>query len=555
MILKKLKRTSFKKSKAVMIRTLVDYILAATDEGGNEKTKYAGAKNLLGRTPDGWKAEMVSLASESIQSKMPVTHWIMSWQENEQPSYEQIEDAVDVFLDRMGLAGHQVIYSLHGNSANLHLHIAVNRTNPDTLKVIQPHRGFDIEEAHRIVALLEHRQGWASESHPRYVINDQGEIVRRQSKPISKPRNEAANFESATGEKSAQRIAQERGHSIIKNAASWAELHQGMAKAGLRFEKKGSGAIVFVGDIAVKASSVDRNFSMGKLCKRLGDFEPGDYAPEMPKPEPEPVSHIALEEWREYRKFRAEEAENRLMAQKRAEDSLLQARARQREERKAAASDLARHGLHILNIARHFLMLQQREELARLRADPPAPRKRLKIFKRWLGERDPWLASLWRLRRRVFYGMNVKPFQFPKIGDMASPYAAYREIITKRFPENMDASRLDAAVALRMRVAGYTREEVANGMYRKARPLRKESRDWKEYARRTVWYAFGTAGDVDIAEFKPTQADIMKFHQEAERLEAARLAAERARVAEAERQRAQTQRAEETPPAPRPRML
>jgi hypothetical protein len=119
----------------------------------------------------------------------------------------------------------------------------------------------------------------------------------------------------------------------------------------------------------------------------------------------------------------------------------------------------------------------------------------------------------------------------------------------------MDASRLDAAVALRMRVAGYTREEVANGMYRKARPLRKESRDWKEYARRTVWYAFGTAGDVDIAEFKPTQADIMKFHQEAERLEAARLAAERARVAEAERQRAQTQRAEETPPAPRPRML
>jgi hypothetical protein len=40
-------------------------------------------------------------------------------------------------------------------------------------------------------------------------------------------------------------------------------------------EKKGSGAIVFVGDIAVKASSVDRNFSLGKLCKRLGDFEPG----------------------------------------------------------------------------------------------------------------------------------------------------------------------------------------------------------------------------------------------------------------------------------------
>jgi hypothetical protein len=522
MILKKLKRTSFKKPKAIMIGALVDYILAVIDEGGNEKTKYAGAKNFLGRTPDGWKAEMISLASESIQSKMPVTHWIMSWQENEQPSHEQIEDAVDVFLERMGLAGHQVIYSLHGNSANLHLHIAVNRTNPDTLKVIQPHRGFDIEEAHRIVALLEHRQGWASESRPRYTVNDQGEIVRRQSKPVSKPRNEAANFESASGEKSAQRIAQERGHSVIKNAASWAELHTGLANAGLRFEKKGSGAIIFVGDIAVKASSVGRNFGMGKLCKRLGEFEPGDYAPEMPKPEPEPVSHIALEEWREYRKFHAEEAENRRMAQRQAADALSQVKERQRAERAAAVSGLARHGLHILNIARHFLMLKQREELARLRADPPTPRKRLRIFKRWLGERNPWLAGLWRLRRRVFYGMNVKPFQFSKIGNMASPYSAYREIMVKRFPEKMDASRLDAAVALWMRATGYTREEVANEMYRKARPQPEESRDWKEYAHRTVWYAFGVAGDVDIADFRPTHTDILKFHQEAERLEAER---------------------------------
>ncbi|MDR2819945.1 MAG: hypothetical protein LBB60_05395 [Desulfovibrio sp.] len=58
-------------------------------------------------------------------------------------------------------------------------------------------------------------------------------------------------------------------------------------------------------------------------------------------------------------------------------------------------------------------------------------------------------------------------------------------------------------------------------MYRKARPLRKEERrDWKDYAHRTVWYAFGAAGDVDIAEFRPMQENILIFHQEAERLEA-----------------------------------
>jgi hypothetical protein len=73
-----------------------------------------------------------------------------------------------------------------------------------------------------------------------------------------------------------------------------------------------------------------------------------------------------------------------------------------------------------------------------------------------------------------------------------------------------------------MRLAGYTRVEVANEMYRKARPLRRESRDWKDYARRTVWYAFGAAGDVDIADFKPTPEKILSFHAEAEKLGAAR---------------------------------
>jgi DNA-directed RNA polymerase specialized sigma24 family protein len=36
-----------------------------------------------------------------------------------------------------------------------------------------------------------------------------------------------------------------------------------------------------------------------------------------------------------------------------------------------------------------------------------------------------------------------------------------------------------------------------------------------------VWYAFGAAGDVDIADFKPAPENILSFHQEAERLEAA----------------------------------
>jgi hypothetical protein len=76
------------------------------------------------------------------------------------------------------------------------------------------------------------------------------------------------DVEHAIGEKSAQRIAQERGHNIIRDADSWEDMHRKLAEVGLRFEKKGSGAVIFVGDIAVKASSVDRAFSMKKLCRK-----------------------------------------------------------------------------------------------------------------------------------------------------------------------------------------------------------------------------------------------------------------------------------------------
>lgn len=60
--------------------------------------------------------------------------------------------------------------------------------------------------------------------------------------------------------------------------------------------------MIFVGDTAVKASSVDRNFGLSKLCKRRDEFKPGYYSERtFKKPSPEPVSRVCREEWLEYR--------------------------------------------------------------------------------------------------------------------------------------------------------------------------------------------------------------------------------------------------------------
>lgn len=161
MIVKKIRNGKIEKPKSWQIGDLVDYIRFPHNKNPQEKIEYAGGRNFLSSTHTGQKAEMIALARESVHSAMPVQHWIFSWREGEQPTREQVEEVVDMFLEKMELAAHQIIYGLHHDTDNYHLHIAVNRMNPESGKVVQPHRGFDIREAHKILAFIEHKQGWA----------------------------------------------------------------------------------------------------------------------------------------------------------------------------------------------------------------------------------------------------------------------------------------------------------------------------------------------------------------------------------------------------------
>ena len=125
-----------------------------------------------------------------------------------------------------------------------------------------------------------------------------------------------------------------------------------------------------------------------------------------------------------------------------------------------------------MNIARHFLKEQEREEKTVLldKQIQPEQKQRLPHFKYWLGKCNPHLANLWRFRKRIAPGVEVRQYEFPSVGTQASPYAAYRNMVKKRFPEKVDESRLDAVIALNMRCAGYTMQEVANELYRHPPP-------------------------------------------------------------------------------------
>jgi hypothetical protein len=87
----------------------------------------------------------------------------------------------------------------------------------------------------------------------------------------------------------------------------------------------------------------------------------------------------------------------------------------------------------------------------------------------------------------------------------------------------MDESRRDGMIALWMRATGYSLQETAKAMGSDGHALRNEKRDWMDYARRVLRYAFGVAGDIDILSARPTKTELAEFAQKAETLEAARL--------------------------------
>ena len=275
MIGKKIKNPKKSAPKAERITALLEYVRTPEHEDKTEKCVYSGARGFLSDTDAGQMAEMLALAHEAARSRDPINHYVLSWREDEHPTELQIEQAVDITLAELGLTGHQVVYALHRDTDHDHLHLVVSRVHPETGKVVK--QGLDIEALHRAVARIEREQAWQRCDNARYAVREDGTLEKRQRRPepSGPSRSDGAReYERYTGSQSAERLAQERAAPVIARARSWAELHQGFSESGMRYERKGSGAIVWVGEHPVKASKVARGASLSALTKRLGPFQP-----------------------------------------------------------------------------------------------------------------------------------------------------------------------------------------------------------------------------------------------------------------------------------------
>jgi hypothetical protein len=410
-----------KRSKETEVEDIAEYAAGKNEpeETAKHKVVHFRGLNFITDDFDAQKAEMMALAREAVRSPMPVHHWFMSWREGEQPTAAQVDRAVEIFLQHLGVAEHQCIYGLHEDTHNLHVHLALNMVHPETGRVVSVNKGFTHEAGLQAAALIEHEQGWQPERRHRYRVNEAG-AVERVHGHVDRPRpsSQAEDMETRTGEKSAERIAMERAAPAMRRARSWLELHQKLADQGMRFGKKGSGGVLWVGETPVKPSSAGRDCSWGALEKRLGPYEPApaeiEQAARAKKPrEPEPISQMPRSaSWKEYITERTAHYAAKRQAYE--EMRMLNGQdwggmiGRHREARRATfAGDWRGRGA-LLNEARSAMAAQQAVEKVEIKERRARARRLLQEryprfldYEEWLRrERGHDVAEHWRYRDR-----------------------------------------------------------------------------------------------------------------------------------------------------------
>lgn len=230
-------------------------------------------------------AEMEAVATQNARVKDAVYHVVLSWPANESPSDAQAFECGAHALDAVGMANHQYVFAVHRDTDNTHMHIAVNRVNPDTFAAVYPER--DYFKLDRAMRELELRYGWQHDNGPYAVFQRSGHVVIdwASKNPTTKGKRPtpAADMERHADQESLFTYARGKPRKALLAALkndqlTWRQLHNLLAKYGLEIREKGQGFAIYdlaaVATTPIKASDMHEALGKARLTKRLGSFEP-----------------------------------------------------------------------------------------------------------------------------------------------------------------------------------------------------------------------------------------------------------------------------------------
>lgn len=239
---------------------LVQYITNPQDK--QERVGKISLSNCNSIDPTWAVQEVLATQTKNQRATADKTyHLLISFALGEILSDKLLNIIEDRVVSSIGLKDHQRISTVHHDTDNLHIHVAINKIHPKTLNMIEPYRAY--KTFANVATQLEIEFGL--------------EITNHQTRK-GRSENLADDMEQHSGIESLINWMKRHCKDQIEAASSWDELHQTLAAHGLAIKLRANG-FVFCDKkgLMVKASSVSRSFSKKNLLFKLGEFTPASF--------------------------------------------------------------------------------------------------------------------------------------------------------------------------------------------------------------------------------------------------------------------------------------
>lgn len=272
----------------------VDYIYKDVPSGRVGEVWTSPEMQDIGTERNAIKGMMLGTAEMNERARNPIRHYVITWREGEELSPEMVQQ----MLTAAGVQEHQWVFVRHHDhdaEGHQHGHLLVNSIHPQTFK---SNNFFnDIKTMMMEVAKIAHARGWDRTDAPeyqnaRYRVTEDGEIEDQKEirdKAIPKERDRAAerHGELASMETYLNAVKEElfpKKDSL--KGMTWQDFHAALARHGLQYVQKGSGAIWTWTHAApdggepvteTRKASVIPSFSLKKIEKVLGPYQPAQH--------------------------------------------------------------------------------------------------------------------------------------------------------------------------------------------------------------------------------------------------------------------------------------
>ena len=222
--------------------------------------------------------EMAAIARLNHRVNDPVFHAILSWPSHETPDRAAIFASADHALTTLGFdlspGGHSAVYSIHRDTANIHVHLIANRIHPTTGLAVDLWQSQ--QRLHKACRELELQHHWTP-SPGSWVIKD-GAIVRATRSDDRTEHPTERDIRAQIGQSFGDYVRSAGQSKLIQTADSWPAYHAALHHFNLVIQPRGGGFVIR--DIThperyhSKGGVLGSRYKAAALIERFGPYQP-----------------------------------------------------------------------------------------------------------------------------------------------------------------------------------------------------------------------------------------------------------------------------------------